>query len=90
MVVGGVHLGEDDLAHLAASAGDQDDPVAVGHGLRHHASGADGLVVGMGMDGHQGGAVVRRSFVRHGQPMLAQPVLLGGVRMGRRLVTLRP
>jgi len=50
----GVELGEDDLAELAPGAGHEDDPVAVGDGLRHDPAGADGLVVGVGVDGHEG------------------------------------
>jgi len=53
-VVGGrVHLGDDDLAHLAARAGDEHDPAAVLYGLGHRASRSDRLIVGMGMDGHE-------------------------------------
>ena len=48
---------DDDLAHLAARAGDEDDPMAGRDGLGHRAAGPDRLVVGVGVDGHQGGAM---------------------------------
>ena len=54
MVVRRVELRHDDLTHLAAGAGHQDHAVAVGDGLGHRAAGADGLVVGMRVHGHQG------------------------------------
>ncbi len=82
VVVRRVHLGHDDLAHLAAGAGDQDDPAALGDGLGHRSSGADRLVVGVGVHGHQGQAVARR-VGRHGPAMLSQPVLSGCVREER-------
>ena len=53
VVVGRVHVGDDDLAHLAARAGDEDDAQARGHGLGHRAAGPDRLVVGVGVDGHE-------------------------------------
>ena len=55
MVLGRVHLRDDDLALLAAGAGDEDDAMAVGDGLGHRPARADRLVVGVGMDGHEGG-----------------------------------
>ncbi len=54
MVVGRVHVGDDDLAELAAGAGHEDDAMAVRDGLGHHPAGPDGLVVWVGMDGHEG------------------------------------
>ena len=54
VVVGRVHLGDDDLAQLAAGAGHEDDAMAVGDGLGHRPAGPDRLVVGVGVDGHQG------------------------------------
>ena len=57
VVLRGVQLGDHDLAHLAAGAGDEDDATTLGDGLRHRAAGPDGLVVGVGMDGHESGDV---------------------------------
>ena len=65
MVVGRVHLLHDDLAHLAAGAGDDDDAVAGLDGLGHRAAGADRLVVGVGMDRHERESV-RVGHGRHG------------------------
>ena len=65
MVVRRVHLGDDDLAQLAAGAGDQDDPMAGLDGLGHRPTGPDRFVVGMGVDGHQRRAV-GLGRVRHG------------------------
>ena len=55
VVVGRVHVGDDDLAHLAAGAGDEHDATAGADGRAPSAAGADRLVVRMGVDGHQGG-----------------------------------
>ena len=57
VVLGRVHLRDDDLALLAAGAGDQDDAVAGLDGLDHRPARADRLVVGVGVDGHEGRAV---------------------------------
>ena len=57
VVVRGVERGDHDLALLAPGAGDEDDPMAVGDGLGDRAARADRLVVGVGVDGHQGQAV---------------------------------
>ena len=57
VVVGGVHVGHDDLAELAARPGDEDHAMAGRDGLGHRPAGPDRLVVGMGMDGHQRRAV---------------------------------
>ena len=54
MVLGRVQLRHHDLAVLAAGAGDADDPVAGAAVAGHDATGGDGLVVGMGVDGQQG------------------------------------
>ena len=54
VVVGRVEVGDHDLAHLAARAGHEHDALALGDGLGHRPAGPDRLVVGMGMDGHQG------------------------------------
>ena len=62
VVVGRVHVGDDDLAELAAGAGDEHDAVAGPDGLGHGPAGPDRLVVGMGVDGHQR----QGSGVRHG------------------------
>ena len=66
MVVRRVELGDDDLAQLAACPGDEHDPATRGDGLRHRAAAADRLVVGVGMDRHEGGDVRRAGFGRHG------------------------
>ena len=72
VVVGRVHVGDDDLAHLAARAGDEDDALCRGDGLGHRPAGPDRLVVGVGMDGHQGRDVgCRGGSVGHGA-MLAR------------------
>ena len=55
-----VHRRDDDLALLAAGARHEHDPMPGGHGLGHRAAGPDRLVVGMGVDGHEGGSVGRR------------------------------
>ena len=54
MVVGRVHVRHDDLAHLAAGARDEDDAAALGDRLGHRPAGADRLVIGVGVDGHEG------------------------------------
>ena len=76
MVVGRVHLGHDDLAELAARARDEHDAMACGDGLGHGPTGADRLVVRVGVDGHQGRAMAR-GVGRHGVPMLAHPARPG-------------
>ncbi len=65
VVVGRVHVRDDDLAELAAGAGHEDHAVAGLDRLGHRAAGPDRLVVGMGVDGHQGRAVAR-GVCRHG------------------------
>ena len=70
VVLGRVHLGDDDLALLAARAGDEHDPPAVADRSGHRPAGADRLVVGMGVDGHERESVVgfgrgRRGGVGH-------------------------
>ena len=69
MVLGRVHLGDDDLALLAAGAGDEDDPVAGVDGLDHRPARPDGLVVGVGVDGHEGRPVGGRCVVGLGRSM---------------------
>ena len=59
VVVGRVHVRDDDLAELAARPGHEDDAVAGLDGFGHRAAGPDRLVVGMGVDGHQGRAMAR-------------------------------
>ena len=54
VVLGRVHLGDDDLAHLAAGAGHEHDAPARAHGEGHRAAGPDRLVVGVGVHRHQG------------------------------------
>ncbi len=66
MVLGRVHVRDDDLAHLAAGAGDEDDAMPGGDGLGHRAAGADRLVVGVGVDGHEGGSVGAARVARRG------------------------
>jgi len=46
-------LGKEDLALLAERAGDEGDLGALRHVLRHRRTGADALVVGVGMDQQQ-------------------------------------
>ena len=57
VVVGRVHLRDDDLALLAARAGHEHDSPAGGDGLGHRAARPDRLVVGVGVDGHEGGSM---------------------------------
>ena len=86
MVVGRVHVGDDDLAELAARARDEHDTMAGGDGLGHGPTGADRLVVGVGVDGHQGRAMAR-GVGRHGVLMLAhlpRPGDGSAVGVGRR------
>ena len=65
-----VELGDDDLAQLASGPGDEHDPATRGDGFRHRAAATDRLVVGVGMDRHEGGDVLaRRASVVMG-PML--------------------
>ena len=68
LAVGGevLQLGDQDLAHLAAGAGHQGDPAALGDVLRHRGALADRLVVGVGVDEQQAlvGGVVMRGRVR--------------------------
>ena len=79
VVVGRVHVGDDDLAELAARAGHEHDAVPGLDGLGHRAAGPDRLVVGVGVDGHQGRAMARwSSVVMLG--MLAQPGTSGPCR----------
>src|SRR5262245_120141 len=54
MVLGRVHVRDDDLALLTTRARDAHDPVAGTAVAGHHAAGGDGLVVGMSVDGQQG------------------------------------
>ena len=75
MVVGRVHVGDDDLAHLAARAGDEHDPPAVGDGLGHRPAGPDRLVVGVGVDGHQGRDVGRGAVGRSWPDASASPAV---------------
>ena len=63
VVVRRVHLGHNDLAHLAARARDEDHPAAVANSFGHHAAGADRLVVGVSVNRHQREAVVVRRTV---------------------------
>jgi hypothetical protein len=72
MVVGRVHLGDDDLAHLAPRARHEDHAPAGRYCLCHRAAGADRLVVGVGVDGHEG-----RHVGRH-------PEIVSRARAGRR------
>jgi hypothetical protein len=51
-------LGHHDLAEFAPRAGDEDDSLTLGGVLRHRPAGADGLVVRMGVDGHEREAMV--------------------------------
>ena len=62
MVVRRVHVRDDDLAELAAGTGHQDHPMPVGDGPGHAAAGPDRLVIGVGVDGHQG----QGTWVAHG------------------------
>ena len=64
MVVRRVHVLDDDLAQLAAGAGDEDDPVTGLDGLGHRPAGADRLVVGMSVDGHEGQASISHRLNR--------------------------
>ena len=57
VVVRRVHVGDDDLAHLATGARDEDHAMAGPHRLRHRPPGADRLVVRVGVHGHEGGAM---------------------------------
>ena len=56
--------------------GDEHDAMARGDGLGHGPTGADRLVVRVGVDGHQGRAMAR-GVGRHGVPMLAHPARPG-------------
>ena len=68
VVVGRVQLGDDDLAHLAPRAGDDHHPMAGRDGLGERATHAHGLVVGVGVDRHQGVVVggLREVRIVHG------------------------
>ena len=79
VVVGRVHVRDDDLAQLAAGARHEDHAMPGLDGLGHRPAGPDGLVVGMGVDGHEGRAMARgrrSSWSR----MLAQPGTSGPCR----------
>ena len=88
VVVGRVHVGDDDLAELAACPGHEDDAVAGLHRLGHRPAGPDRLVVGVGVDGHQGRAMARRSSVVM-LGMLAHPVLPVRVAGSEHATTIR-
>ena len=66
VVVGRVHLGHDDLAHLPARARDEDHAPARLDAERHRAAGPDRLVVGVRVHRHQGGDVVGSRLGRGG------------------------
>ena len=53
VVLGRVHLGHDDLAVLATGAGDADHAVAGATVAGHDAAGGDGLVIRVGVHGHE-------------------------------------
>ena len=66
VVVGRVHVRNDDLAELAARPGHEDHAMSGLRGLGHRAAGPDGLVVGMGVDVHERRAMAR-GVCRHGR-----------------------
>ena len=84
VVVRRVHLGDDDLAELAAGAGHEDDAMAGRDRLGHRPAGPDRLVVGVGVDGHQGRAMRPRVVGGHGHRDASAP------RYFRAPVAIRP
>jgi len=88
MVVRRVHVRHDDLAELTACPGDENDAMTRLDGLRHRAAGSDGLVVRMGVHGHER-RTMRFGGVRHVPDAIA-PRTSWAFLTGRMAATMAP